>query len=101
MRNTWTRLEKQDLLSHVLFIPCDSHGLQLLIKDLLNQPGIAEVMRKAQAIVVGFHHAKKQYSILRSKQEQAYALLLSVLTRWGTQFIMVKSLLRCKSALYL
>jgi hypothetical protein len=58
-------------------------------------------MRKAQAIVVGFHYAKKQYSILRSKQEQAYALLLSVLTRWRTQFIIVKSLLRCKSALYL
>ena len=47
MRNTWTRLEKQDLLSHVLFIPCNSHRLQLLIKDLLNQPGIAEVIRKA------------------------------------------------------
>jgi hypothetical protein len=27
MRNTWTGLEKQDLLSHILFIPCDSHGL--------------------------------------------------------------------------
>jgi hypothetical protein len=47
MRNTWTGLEKQDLLSHVLFIPCDSHGLQLLIKDLLNQLGIVEVMKKA------------------------------------------------------
>jgi hypothetical protein len=101
MRNTWTRLEKQDLLSHVLFIPCDSHGLQLLIKDLLSQLEIAEVMKKAQAIVVGFYHAKKQYLILWSKQDQAYALLLSVLTQWGTQFIMVKSLLRCKSALYL
>ena len=36
MRNTWTGLEKLDSLLHTLFIPCDSHGLQLLIKDLLD-----------------------------------------------------------------
>ena len=58
-------------------------------------------MKKAQAIVVSFHYTKKQYSILWSKQEQVYALLLSVLTQQGTQFIIVKSLLYCKSALYL
>jgi hypothetical protein len=101
MRNTWTGLEHLDLLSHALFIPCDSHGLQLLIKDLLDQPQIAAVMSKAHAIVTGFHQAKKQYAILQSKQEQAHALLLSVLTRWGTQLTMVKSLLKNKSALYL
>jgi hypothetical protein len=101
MRNTWTGLEQVELLSHVLFIPCDSHGLQLLIKDLLDQPQISEVMKKAYAIVTGFHQAKKQYAILRSKQEQTCALLLSVLTRWGTQFTMVKSLLKNKNALYL
>jgi hypothetical protein len=55
MRNTWTGLEKLDSLSHVLFIPCDSHGLQLLIKDLLDQPRIAKVMKKAYLIVTGFH----------------------------------------------
>jgi hypothetical protein len=68
---------------------------------LLDQPQIAIVMSKAHAIVTGFHQAKKQYAILQSKQEQAYALLLSVLTRWGTQLTMVKSLLKNKSALYL
>ena len=101
MRNTWTGLEKLDLLSHTLFIPCDSHGLQLLIKDLLDQPRIAEVMKKAHLIVTGFHYAKKQYSILRSKQGQPCAFLLAILTRWGTQYSMVKSLLQNKSALYL
>jgi hypothetical protein len=81
MRNTWTGLEYLDLLSYTLFILCDSHGLQLLIKDLLDQPQITVVMSKANAIVTGFYQAKKQYAILQSKQEQAYALLLSVLTR--------------------
>jgi hypothetical protein len=101
MRNTWTGLEKLDILSHTIFIPCDSHGLQLLIKDLLDQPRIAEVLKKAHSIVTGFHFAKKQYSILQSKQEKPRAFLLSVLTRWGTQYSMVKSLLQNKSALYL
>ena len=81
MRSTWTGLESVDQLSHVLFVPCDSHGLQLLIKDLLEQPRIQEVMRMAQAIVQAFYKAKKQYAILRSKQEKPQALLLSVITR--------------------
>jgi hypothetical protein len=54
----------------------------------------------AQTIVHAFHKAKKQYSILRSKQEKPQALLLSVITRWGTQFMLIISVLRCKSALF-
>ena len=100
MRSTWLGLEAVDELSHVLFIPCDSHGLQLLIKDLLDQPRIAEVMTMAQTIVYAFHRAKKQYAILRSKQEKPSALLLAVITRWGTQLMLVTSILQCKSALF-
>jgi hypothetical protein len=83
MRSTWLGLEAVDKLSHVLFIPCDSHGLQLLIKDLLDQPRIAEVMIMAQTIINAFHRAEKQYAILRSKQEKLSALLLAVIIRWG------------------
>lgn len=35
MRGTWSALEKHPKLTHALFIPCDSHGLRLLIKDFL------------------------------------------------------------------
>jgi hypothetical protein len=35
MQKTWTGLEKHPLLKHLFFVPCDSHGLQLLIKDIL------------------------------------------------------------------
>jgi hypothetical protein len=51
--------------------------------------------------VTGFYQAKKKYSILQSKQEQPSAFLLFVLTCWGTQYLMIKSLLQNKSALYL
>lgn len=36
MRSVWRILEMDPRMSHVLFVPCDSHGLQLLIKDFLN-----------------------------------------------------------------
>jgi hypothetical protein len=68
MRSTWTGLESSEGLSHVLLIPCDSHGLQLLIKDRLQEPNTAEVMAKAHTIVISFHRSKKQYAILRAKQ---------------------------------
>jgi len=35
MRNFWALAEAEPSLSHVIFVPCDSHGLQLLMKDLL------------------------------------------------------------------
>jgi hypothetical protein len=63
-----------------------------------------EVMAKAHTIVNSFHRSKKQYAILRSKQEKPQekpsALILAVITRWGTQFTLITSLLKCKSALF-
>jgi hypothetical protein len=100
MRSTWNGLQHIKQLSHTLFIPCDSHGLQLLIQDLLELPQIAPIIAKAQAIVGAFHRSKKQYAILRSYQEKPQALLLSVITRWGTQFLLVSSVLRCKGVLF-
>ncbi len=63
-------------------------------------PQIAPIITLAQTIVTAFHRSKKQYSILRSYQEKPQALLLSVITRWGTQFLLVLSVLRCKGALF-
>jgi hypothetical protein len=100
MRATWTGLEYTKQLAHALFIPCDSHGLQLLMKDILELPQIAPVIASAQTIVVAFRRSQKQYAILRSYQEKPQALLLSVITRWGTQLLLVLSVLRSKGALF-
>ena len=32
MQKVWRLLEKEEKLRHVSFVPCDAHGLQLLIK---------------------------------------------------------------------
>jgi hypothetical protein len=55
MRKTWTRLEDHPLLKHAFFVPCDSHGLQLLIKDILESKLFCDVITKAQLIVSTFH----------------------------------------------
>jgi hypothetical protein len=101
MRNTWTGLEQLELLSHVLFIPCDSHGLQLLIKDLLDQPQISEVMKKAYAIVTGFIKQRRSMQSCDQSRSRLVLFYSLYLLDGGTQFTMVKSLLKNKNALYL
>lgn len=39
--------------------PSNSHAMQFLIKDFLEQVTVAEIMKKALAIVSFFHEAKK------------------------------------------
>jgi hypothetical protein len=103
MRLFWDYAEKSPELAHVLIIPCDSHGLQLLIKDLCTHAWFKPILDAAQAIARGFHKAKKQYAILREIQEDVYgkqqALILSVLTRWGTQYHLCRSILKNRDAL--
>ncbi len=48
---TWDRWSQDPRLSHIFFIPCDSHVLQLLIKDLLSAPKIKTTFCKGLAIV--------------------------------------------------
>jgi hypothetical protein len=100
MQSTWTSLAKHPSLSHSFFVPCDSHGLQLLIKDLLQSELFSDTITKAQTIVSAFHQAKKQYSILRQKQEKVTAFVLSVLTQWVTQYSLTQSVLKNKQALF-
>jgi hypothetical protein len=100
MQKTWTGLEEHPLLKHAFFIPCDSHGLQLLIKDVLESQPFCDIIAKAQMIVSTFHRAPKQYAILRSKQEKPTAFVLSVITRWGSQYGLVLSVLKNKQALF-
>jgi len=86
-----------------VFIPCDSHGIQLLVKDLLKLPGFNEITQKAQCIIKSFRHAPLQYVRLREFQVEYYkklqSLILSVITRWGTQYRLVRSLLKSKDAI--
>jgi len=70
MFKMWLEIQKLDEFKHVLFIPCDSHGLQLLIGDLLKIPVFKEGLNKAQTVVKSFRRSLLQYARLRDFQLQ-------------------------------
>lgn len=103
MRALWRILSEDERLRHIFFIPCNSHGLQLLLKDILTIEPYQSLHHQAQSIAVAFKKAPKQFSILRNYQLKMYgryrAFILSVITRWGTHHGLLKSVRLNKEAL--
>jgi len=104
MFSMWVEMQRFIEFKHCLFIPCDSHGIQLLVKDLLQIPLFQDTLHKAQTIVKAFRCSLLQYARLRKFQlhygDKRYkSLILSVITRWGTQFWLIQSVLNSKDAL--
>jgi len=113
-RKVWRLITKVPSLEHVLSIPCDSHSLQLVFKDILwplkdaqniqIHSDIADFIATGPKVIVKFFRkADKQLAILREKillvSKEIRALISSVPTRWGTQLAMISSILRSSSAL--
>lgn len=87
MLGVWKLLENDERLqkSKLLIVPCDFHGLQLLISNILGIPHYREIQCRITHIITTFRSSPKQLSILRKKQKTAYgktsALILSAITR--------------------
>jgi hypothetical protein len=97
-------LNGKENTKHILFVPCDAHGLQLVVKDLLEKcPTLCALHQKAQDVATAFKTSPLQYARLREHQKRSYnrcyALVLAVITRWGTQYRLISSLIRSKDAL--
>ncbi|CRG84903.1 similar to zinc finger, BED-type containing 4 [Talaromyces islandicus] len=96
MHSLWRILASRQETKDVFFLGSDSHGLQLLIKDIISLPSVSKVFKSAQAIVAHFNNAPMQLAILRYFQLREYkeerALLGSIITRWGTQYLMLQSI---------
>ncbi|KAJ6041452.1 uncharacterized protein N7446_010660 [Penicillium canescens] len=108
MKSVWEKLEATPELRHCFMIPCDSHGLQLIMKDIVDPksskvPRAKEVFRSALEVVVFFHHSPLEYARMQAKQIEKWghrkALIASVITRWGTQYNMLSSLHDCQEAI--
>lgn len=89
---------------HVWAVLCDSHGLQLLIKDVfVDRRNLRAIpfykigMARAQALSKVFRGANKLHSLLvdiaAEDGSRLRAFALSVITRWGTQFYVVDALI--------
>ena len=65
MFKMWTELQHDDEFKHCLFIPCNSHGIQLLVKDILMIPRFKNVLHNAQSVVKAFKKSPLQYACLK------------------------------------
>lgn len=86
MRKAWRVLQHNPEINHAFIVPCNSYGLQLLIKDIiLKLPKINETFKAAAALISSFHTSPKQYAILRAKQVEIIgkriAFIASIETR--------------------
>jgi len=73
------------------------------MKDILSIPVFRELHDQAQAIVRAFNRSPLRLARLRKHQVAIYggkrALCSSVITRWGTQYRLINSILKSKDAL--
>jgi hypothetical protein len=88
MLGSFDQISSRPGLEHCFFIPCDPHGLQLLIKDILSYPVYAITVHAASQIIDHFHHADKQYQIFKEIQQRFpgknHVLVGAAFTRWGS-----------------
>jgi hypothetical protein len=87
MLGSFDQLSVQSGLKHCFFIPCDPHGLQLLIKDILQYSAYANTVKAAAQLIEHLYYADKQYQIFKEIQERfpgKHRVLTSLAdTRWG------------------
>ncbi|KJZ68337.1 hypothetical protein HIM_12270 [Hirsutella minnesotensis 3608] len=103
MRKLHREMKALPEFSHCLYILCDSHGLQLLVKDIVESKRWMPVLGKANFLINFFKKAKLQLARLRAHQRDCYirhkAFITAAITRWGTQLAAVKSVFDNKEAL--
>jgi hypothetical protein len=103
MKSLWNFLSTKEIFKETIFVPCDSHGLQLLIKDIVTMPEYVETLGRANLLVSHFRSAHKQLALLRHYQRECYnktmAFTLAAETRWGTQVYLLNSISRSRDAL--
>ncbi|KAL7755610.1 hypothetical protein ACKLNR_005330 [Fusarium oxysporum f. sp. zingiberi] len=103
MRKLHAEMKNMPEFRHCFFLLCDSHGLQLLVKDIVESERWASVLKKVTRIITFFKKAKLQLARLRAYQLECYgkqkAFITPAITRWGTQLGAVMSSLANKDAL--
>ncbi len=103
MKAMWIEIFKYSEMKHVFFVSCDNHELQLLLKDVMKFSFFADVLQKAQLIVINFRESNKKLIILWKYQKKTYNqrrfLILNVLIRWDTSVDLINSVLRSKETL--
>jgi hypothetical protein len=65
MRSLWAKLGSKERFKYIFFVSCDLHGLQLLIKDIIEYPIWSSVMALCNYLTAHFRNANKQLALFR------------------------------------
>ena len=102
-RAVWNIIQHDLRFRHVFFVSCDSHNLQLLIKNILKLSKLDAMFKKALKCVNSLRKVKRQFDLLRKHQKNQYdkykALIAFTILRWNTQINLLQSLINNKNAL--
>jgi hypothetical protein len=96
MEKTFRLISEDPRLKYAFMIPCDCHGLQLLLKDILTSPAYSPTVTAVNLIVNHLQHAPKQYQVLKELQRELkpdrepLAFVVGSETRWGSQYKAIK-----------
>ncbi len=85
MRALWKSFKKNPRLEHIFCVLCNSHSIQLLIKDILSIKWYSGVIRQVHLIVKTFRSANRESNVLRDLQMTTYreyrSLILHCITK--------------------
>jgi hypothetical protein len=65
MRRLWRALRTDRRFAYTFFVPCDSHGINLLINDIINLDEFKPIVKIVNEIVAHFRYAYKQLALFR------------------------------------
>ena len=103
MRAVWNLMRKEPSLKHVFHVPCQSHSLQLLVKDILGLAWFDAMLKTATQIAKTFLKSPKWLSLLYEEMKKdggkSYSLALAAITRWGSQLRLIRSVKRTETAI--
>jgi hypothetical protein len=86
MKGVWQVLSRKPELQHAFMILCGFHGLQLIIKDILDSntskvPKAKEIFTLAFNVITFFHRSPLEYARLRAKRLRNGAIKKPLLLR--------------------
>lgn len=101
MRASWALV--QDEFPWILILPCQTHVISLLMRDIAKDAEVKTLIKSEALIVNWFSNHQKPLAILREKVMAAYGktkeLMRSSATRFGSNTLVGKRLLEVKGAL--
>jgi hypothetical protein len=97
MKAAWKLI--QEKFPHISANGCSAHGMNLLLKDILNIAANKATKQKAEKIIkfISNHHAvKAKYEEKRAVAKIPHTLSMSVSTRWFSSYTSMNDLLTSK-----